>query len=257
MRLFFLCTCALLAIGNASATTIVVARGANEIVIGADSKVTDAFGNDLNKRACKIRQIGNLFIAIEGLEIDRQTRFNVPEIASKALSSKAPASDRVSILMGYLVTNLLTELSHLKTHEPQTFFKKIEGGQLFLRIIVAGFESGRPLLFVRSFRALPYNPGQIGVAVIPDDCLDNCKGGVVTRFLGESDAIEGLPEETPDFWKPGLAAGVRSLIETEVSARSEYVGPPIDIVRITASGAQWIQRKKDCVTEPQRPARAQ
>jgi hypothetical protein len=233
---------------SVKATTIVVARTANEIVIGADSKVTDAYGNDLNKRACKIRQLGNLFIAIEGLEIDRQTGFSVPEIANKAFlfKSPAPAAEKLSLLMGFLVSELLTELSHLKVHEPQTYFKKIEGGQLFLRIAVAGFENARPLVFVRSFRALQYNPGQIGVAVIPDDCLADCKGTVATRFLGESDAIEGLPEETPDFWKAGLNDGVRRLIETEIAARSEYVGPPIDIVRITAKGADWIQRKNDC-----------
>ena len=107
---------------------------------------------------------------------------------------------------------------------------------MFLRIIVAGFENGRPLVFVRSFRALQYNPGQIGVAVIPDDCLENCQGAVVTRYLGESDAIEGLPEETPNFWRAGLSAGVRTLIETEIAARSEYVGPPIDILRIDKAG---------------------
>ena len=151
--------------------------------------------------------------------------------------------------MGYLVSALLTELAHLKTHEPQTYFKKIEGGQLFLRLIVAGYERGKPLIFVRSFRALQYNPGQIGVAVIPDDCLEDCQGEVVTKFLGESEAIDGLPEETGGFWKDGVAEGVRRLIETEIAARSEYVGPPIDIVRITKSGAQWIQRKKECVTE--------
>ena len=242
------CTLLVLLSGSAYATTIIVARTPNEIVIGADSKVTDAYGNDLNKRACKIRQFGNLFIAIEGLEIDRQTGFSVPDIANNALTSKAAmsTSDKVSVLMGFLVSNLLTELAHLKAHEPQTYFKKIEGGQLFLRMVVAGFENGRPLLFVRSFRALQYNPGQIGVAVIPDDCLDECKGAVVTRFLGESDAIEGLPEETQDFWKAGLSDGVRKLIETEIAARSEYVGPPIDIVRISANGAQWIQRKKEC-----------
>ena len=170
------CALVLLQVNSARATTIVVARTANEIVVGADSKVTDAYGNDLNKRACKIRQVGDLFVAIEGLEIDRQTGFSVPEIANKALASKtsASAADKVSMLMGFLVSGLLNELSHLKTHEPQTYFKKIEGGQLFLRIVVAGFENGRPLLFVRSFRALQYNPGQIGVAVIPDDCLDDC-----------------------------------------------------------------------------------
>ena len=247
MRFFILCLIALiLPVSAVRATTIVIARTDKEIVLGADSKVTDVFGNDLNKRACKIRQIGDLFIAFEGLEIDRQTGFSAPEIATKALTAKTSTPDKVSILMGYMISSLLTELSHLKAHEPQTYFKKIEGGQLFLRMAIAGFDKGRPLLFVRSFRALQYNPGQIGVAVIPDDCLDQCKGDVVTRFLGESDAIEGLPDETPDFWKTGLADGVRRLVETEIAARSEYVGPPIDIVRINATGAQWIQRKPEC-----------
>jgi hypothetical protein len=240
-----------LASNSARATTIVVARTQNEIVIGADSKVTDTFGNDLNRRECKIRQVGNLLIAIEGLEIDRKTGFSVPEILTSALQSKpaASAAEKISILMGYLVSGLLVELPYLKAHEPDTYFRKIEGGQLFLRIIVAGFENGKPLVFVRSFRALQYNPGQIGVAVIPDDCLENCQGTVVTRYLGESDAIEGLPEETPDFWKAGLSDGVRRLIETEIAARSEYVGPPIDIVRINRSGAQWLQKKPEC-SEP-------
>jgi hypothetical protein len=233
---------------SVQATTIVVARTANEIVIGADSKVTDLYGNDVNRRACKIRQVGSLFIAFEGLEVDRKTGFNVPEISTTALNFRPSGSmtEKVSILTGFLVSELLVELSHLKTHEPDTYFKKISGGQLFLRLIIAGFEKGKPLVFVRSFRALQFNPGQIGVSVIPDDCLDNCEGAVVTRFLGESEAIEDLPEETPGFWKGGLGAGVRTLIETEIAARSEYVGPPIDIVRISKSGVQWIERKPEC-----------
>jgi hypothetical protein len=240
-----------LASNSAQATTIVVARTATEIVIGADSKVTDGYGNDVNRRACKIRQVGNLFIAFEGLEVDRKTGFNVPEISTTALNFRpsGPMSEKISILTGFLVSELMVELSHLKTQEPDTYFRKIEGGQLFLRLIVAGFEKGRPLIFVRSFRALQFNPGQIGVSVIPDDCLDDCKDTVVTRLLGESDAIDGLPEETPDFWRAGLGEGVRRLIETEIAARSEYVGPPIDIVQINQSGARWLQKKPEC-SEP-------
>lgn len=244
-----------LASNSARATTIVVARSASEIVIGADSKVTDTFGNELNRRACKIRQVGNLVIAFEGLEVDRKTGFNLQEISTTALNLRpsGSATEKVSMLTGFLVSELLNELSHLKTQEPETYFRKIEGGQLFLRLIVAGFENGRPLVFVRSFRALQYNPGQIGVTVIPDDCLANCEGAVVTRFLGESDAIEGLPEETPDFWKAGLGDGVRRLIETEIAARSEYVGPPIDIVQISKSGIRWLARKPECAENNRQP----
>ena len=234
---------------SAHATTIVVARSADEIIIGADSKVTDTYGNDLERHACKIRQAGNLFIAFEGLAIDRQTGLNVGEIASTSLQMNAAASagERVSILTGFLVSGLLHELGFLKKNAPETYFKKIEGGQIFLRVIVCGFEGGRPLVFVRSFKAAPISPQQIGVSVIADDCLDDCRDQIATRFVGETDAIDGLPEETPGFWQKGLVDGVRRLIETEIAARSEYVGPPIDILRIDRNGARWIQKKAECV----------
>lgn len=237
---------------SARATTIVVARTRNEIVIGADSKVTDTYGDAVNRRACKIFQVGNLSIAIEGLEVDRQTGFSVPEITTTALRIKpnASATEKVSILTGFLVSRLFDELLQLKKHAPETYSRKIEGGQLFLRMVAAGFEKGRPLIFVRSFRAAQLSPQQIGVSVLPDDCLDGCRGDVVTRMLGEIDAIDGLAEDSPGFWQAGLIDGVRRLLETEIAARSEYVGRPIDILRIDKNGARWIQKKPECAGRP-------
>ncbi len=230
----------------AQATTIVVARAANEIVIGADSKVTDTYGKELNSQVCKIQQVGNLFIAVEGLLRDNATGFNVPEIVVKSLQLKpdATAAEKVNILTGFLTGELLVELNQVRRNSEHEFLTKLEG-QTFLRIVVAGFENSRPLVFVRQFR-MAYIAQGIGVMVIPDDCLDDCKGEVVTRFLGETEAIEGLPEDNPGFWKDGLAAGVRRLVETEIEARSEYVGPPIDLLQINARGARWIQRKPEC-----------
>ncbi len=257
LTLLIVSTLQILSPANAArATTIVVARTNDEIVIGADSKVTDSFGSDLNKQACKIFPVGNLFVAMEGLEVDRQTGFNLPEISSTALQLKpsASAAEKVSILTGFLVSRLFDELAHLKKHAPETYNKKIEGGQMFLRVIIAGFEKGHPLIFVRNFRATQISVQQIGVSVLPDDCLEGCQGVVVTRLLGETDAIDGLPEETPGFWQQGLVNGVRRLIETEIAARSEYVGPPIDILRIDRNGARWIQKKAGC-TDIQNRAR--
>jgi hypothetical protein len=44
-----------------NATTIVIARSATEIVIGADSKVTNAYGNELNSQVCKIQRCNSIF----------------------------------------------------------------------------------------------------------------------------------------------------------------------------------------------------
>lgn len=233
---------------GAEATTIVAARSATEIVIGADSKVTDTFGNRVAARACKIVQAGNVFFAYAGFARDAKTNFSVPQIAADALKIKpnTSLSEKTSLLANYITAKLSVELPYLKKNEWNTYREKIEG-KIFLRILVAGFERGKPALFVRQFRVAQINPNKIDVVVSSDDCgAKNCKGNVVTRFLGEIDAIDGLPEETPGFWKNGLISGVKSLVETEIAARDEYVGAPVDILRITAKGAQWIQKKPEC-----------
>ncbi|MDQ5847309.1 MAG: hypothetical protein M3539_18650 [Acidobacteriota bacterium] len=236
----------LASINSTRATTIVVARTSTEIVIGADSKVTDSYGKALNSETCKIQQVGNLFIAFEGLLRDKKTGFVVADIARRALQLKfdGTAAERVSILTGFLTTALVNELIQVKRNSPDEFQKKLEG-RTFLRVVVAGFEKNKPVVFVRNFR-MALVAGKMAVTVIPDDCLDDCQGDVVTRFLGETAAIDGLPEETPGFWTEGVVAGVRRLLEVEIMARSEYVGPPIDILRIDAKGAKWVQKKAQC-----------
>jgi len=258
MRLKPICPILLLLVFSsvASATTIVVARSPTEIVIGADSKLTDTYGNDLNKPVCKILPAGNLFIAFEGLRKNLQTGFNVMDVSLKALQRepRASAFDRVGILTGFLTSRLFSELLFLKQHDQETYLKKIQG-QTFLRLVIAGFEQNRPLIFVRQFRAIQINAKTISVEVIADDCLADCRGEVVTRFMGETEAIEGLAEETPNFWRNGLTNGVRQLIQTEITARDGYVGPPIDLLRIDARGAEWIQRKAECADIPGSPRR--
>lgn len=233
---------------HAAATTIVAVKTPGEIVIGADSKVTDTFGKAFANQACKIVQAGNLFYAYEGLARDRRTGFDIVKIVNQSLQLKpgAAASEKVSILTGFVTSQLFAELLSLKQHDPATYREKIEGGQTFLKILVAGFEGNRPLLFVRQFRAVAFGRGIIGVMVVPDDCLADCAGEIVIRSLGETAAIDGLPEETPGFWTKGIVEGVRRLIETEIAARSEYVGPPVDILRIDKTGARWIQKKPSC-----------
>lgn len=236
----------LASINSTRATTIVVARTSTEIVIGADSKVTDSYGKTLNSEICKIQQVGNLFIAFEGLLRDKRTGFAVADIAKRALQLRpeGTAAERVSILTGFLTTALVTELVQVKRNSPDEFQKRLEG-QTFLRIVIAGFEKNKPVVFVRNFR-MAMVAGKMAVTVIPDDCLDDCQGEVATRFLGETAAIDGLPEDTPGFWTEGVVAGVRRLLEVEIMARSDYVGPPIDILRIDAKGAKWVQKKPQC-----------
>jgi hypothetical protein len=232
------------------ATTIVAVKTKNEIVIGADSKVTDTFGDAAAKLACKIIPAGGIVFAYAGFARDNQTGFNVPLIVSEALEQnlKAKPTEKVEKVTQAVVEKLNVEIPLLKRNSFITYREKIEG-RIFLRILVAAFEKKRPVLFVRQFRLGQLADGSAGVIVSNDDCDVKCKGAAVTRFLGESDAIDGLPEETRDFWKQGLAAGVRKLVEIQIAARDEYVGPPIDILSLTSGGFRWIQAKPQCETK--------
>ncbi len=238
---------ALLLLTAARATTIVAVKTRKEIVIGADSKVTDTFGNAAANQACKIVQAGSVFFAYAGFARDNQTGFSIPQIAAEALNLKPELSvtAKTEILTATVVEKLNVELPLLKQNSFVTYREKIEG-RIFLRLLVAGFEKGKPVLLVRQFRLGQTADGAVGVIVSSDDCDAECKGEYVTRFLGETDAIDGLPEETKNFWKPGTAAGVRRLIETEIAARDRYVGAPVDILQITARRAVWIQKKDLC-----------
>ena len=242
--------CALLpamAVFAARATTIVAVKTRKEIFIGADSKVTDTFGSASANQACKIVQAGDAFFAYAGFARDIQTGFSIPQIGMDALNlePELAIAARTETLTKTVIEKLNVELPLLKQNSFVTYREKIEG-QTFLRILVAGFEKGKPVLLVRKFRLGQTADQTIGVIVSNDDCAADCKGKNITRFLGETDAIDGLPEETGDFWKQGFAAGIRKLIETQITARERYVGPPIDILQITARRAVWIQKKTLC-----------
>ena len=231
----------------AKATTIAAVKTPKEIVIGADSKVTDTFGNALENQACKIVQAGNIFFAYEGFARDTKTGFAISPIAADALNLKPTLSiaERTDILTKIVIEKLNVELPLLKQNSFPTYREKIDG-RTFLRILVAGFEKNKPVMLVRRFRFGQTAEQTFGIIVSNDDCDAKCKGENVTRFLGETEAIDGLPEETKDFWKEGLASCIRKLIETEINARDEYVGAPIDILQITAKNAVWIQKKPLC-----------
>jgi hypothetical protein len=64
--------------------------------------------------------------------------------------------------------------------------------------------------------------------------------------MGKHEAIDRYLPQDPDMWKNDPVDVVRKLIEIEVTSEHETVGPPIDILRITKEGSEWIQKKDMC-----------
>lgn len=64
--------------------------------------------------------------------------------------------------------------------------------------------------------------------------------------LGNVSAQGTLMMQQPDYWKIGLAEAVRRLVQFAINECPEWCGEPIDILRVTSKGAEWIQRKQEC-----------
>lgn len=65
-------------------------------------------------------------------------------------------------------------------------------------------------------------------------------------ILGKKRAIEQYLNQTSSDQKRRPTELVRELVELEIADEPEIVGPPIDLLQISKTGAIWNQRKPDC-----------
>ena len=65
------------------------------------------------------------------------------------------------------------------------------------------------------------------------------KTNAISNFTRKKGSMDFLARVEP-------IVGVERLIQMEIDEEGDDVGPPIDILRITSRGAQWIRRKRQC-----------
>ena len=222
---------------EALATTIVVIRGHNEVVLATDSKATYE-GGDAPENAscvCKIYGDGELFFAVSGLVADPENKFNVPEIVADAARGPSTVAEKVKAIEDRIKAALLTEVPAVKERDPD-LYGKLVSGQGIISLVLVGAEKNVP--FVKGIMFTVNS-------VTENSCPGNCLFGVKTLWLGQSEAIAKHMEAHRVPHKP-FADFARSLVQLEIDAKAEGVGGPIDILRITPNGTEWIQRKSDC-----------
>jgi hypothetical protein len=65
-------------------------------------------------------------------------------------------------------------------------------------------------------------------------------------ILGKSRAIERYVSQTPSYKKKPPTELVEEFVELEIADEPDIVGPPIDVLQISKTGAVWKERKPDC-----------
>ncbi|MDA8325474.1 MAG: hypothetical protein M0033_04580 [Nitrospiraceae bacterium] len=245
---------------TAFATSIVAVRNTDEVVIGADSSTTltrmdGGAGAPKRMEKCKIVQAGDgeVFFAAAGLAGIGPARmpgriypeFDLKKLIVRGLEGKGRIKGKVDNLEKMLVANLSQIAEKARKDNPAFFTGKFAEYPLFT-IIIAGLDDGKPVLMVRTFK-LNVSPSGPSFDIARFACPGDCRTPSITIVAGETGGIRrylrqnaGLPS------KADSVTFVRSLVEFEISKSPASVGPPVDILRLTGNGGQWVQKKSSC-----------
>jgi hypothetical protein len=235
---------------QAAATTIVVIRTPQEVVIAADSAAT--FQGDGRpagtETVCKIYQVNaGLFFAVSGLVSDSRTGFSIPQIVASG-SATGSMAERIARVERAVQAAVLREIPRVKERDPAGYATLI-GSKGAVTVMLAGIDSGVPVAtsfslgLAESRKGSP--KGSIETSILRDSCPGNCASGVRVFWFGESGAIERLRAagRMPALGMPELA---RFLVQTEIDAGAPRVGGPVDVLRILPGGLVWVQKKPGC-----------
>ena len=240
------------------ATTIVAIRTNKNIVLAADSKeytLATASQPRSVQSVCKIRQSGSVFFTTAGLRRTHnpqtgQVLFNLDDEISAMIASGGTFSQIADRIMSSIPPRL------------QAVYDQRAGVFPTITVILATTEDGILKLIRCRFEpveryVIPFGFG-MQVAASRADCPESCKDGYMLWVDGEVQALgefldqlnsAGTERNIRDVIKRSLAdpvAVARELVQMQIDAKGDIVGPPIDILQITKGGAKWIQRKKEC-----------
>jgi hypothetical protein len=217
-----------------SATALVVFRQPGRIILAGDSVFTVADGTTY--RACKVRRAGRWWFVVGGF-INHGRETDTYTLVSTAISG----TDSVSAA--------LTAIGGLS----RTFYDGLKAAQSsprsdlpMLEIIVGGNDHG--VLTVGAYnvelkRREPFELSATSGTCPGEWCAD---GRVFFSASVDADkpAIRLMSMKPRPAWlQRGDAVAARRLIELQIAATPQSVGPPIDVLEITSSGARWVGRE--------------
>lgn len=219
----------------AAQTSVVIVRTPDQILIGADSKVT---GDPGRVAECKTRQINDVFVTTAILGQYVPTAFDVHQLAADAFSKSGSILDRARLFVRTAEPEALTAVQYIRASDPE-YFKIVSKDAL--QVAVAGFENGDLVLDTIVFHTV-LQGGMTDLSSEIWQCPGDCSSPSVRIYLGEHDAIDDLYRTTPTIFDAPPEKLVPSLVQIEILDKPATVGPPISLLSITKDGASWLQQ---------------
>ncbi|MFL6276896.1 MAG: hypothetical protein ACJ74G_17050, partial [Blastocatellia bacterium] len=211
-------------------------------------RARDGNGKSSKGRMQKVIKSGNFYCGFAGMAKDDITGFDVIGLFNKAVNAGGNFIDIINRFQNIVLEPLARAWEGIKRDDPTKYDEKVSGGDsVILQIVVGTIENAIPKLTAIDFAATPGEKGPRPIKPFPTNCPGDCPGEFQIVALGEFDAIAKYDTTNPTFKIKNAPLRVACFfIGLEADARKDKVGFPVDIVRITSKGAEWIQIKNKC-----------
>lgn len=246
-RYFLLLALFIVALPLRAPGTSIVARVTNsEIVVAADSKITRSSFMMPSETFCKIRKVGNHYVAVAGLVSDSGNGYALVDSIRASWNPAKTFWDNTRAVERDLGLTLHFELERLRRADPKTFDLQ-RRDQDAVQLLFFGFEERNPVVKFVRFVPVKNKVTPFWVSSDQSTCPGSgCPMGTGTFVLGLRSAIDSYLADHPKHWQGDTAARAAYLVQLEFDATEGVVGPPIDILRVDIKGGHWIQRKPQC-----------
>lgn len=240
MKRFLLFTLLFLLIQPLFATSIVILVTPEYIIMGTDSRRTilDDKANVAEKLSvCKIRKAGKYCFAMAGMVASR-TSFSADRIINKELKKARNYQHAIANIKKSLKSALRQEFLYQKHFQPKIYAHSLASREHILEVVILSMKNNKPQLHIIGFELT--NEREIEVK----DYTESCPGDCPVRqsqfyFLGDYSGIEKYFETSPKVSDP--VSFVEELITIQSQATPGSVGTPVNIVKLSNNGLEWIK----------------
>lgn len=241
MKRFFLYALFVLLAQPIYATSIVILITPDYILMGADSKrmiIDNLSHKTTNESVCKIRNVGPYCYALAGFVASRSTLFSADSIVRKQLNKAADYNSAIASITKAIKKGLRKELRYQRKHQPESFKKMIDSKEHLLEIAILSVQNGAPHVQIIGFEWSDEQKIEVKdyTARCPGDCPT-----VQSQFylLGEYSDIQKYLDEDAKPVDP--VSFIETLITIQSHATPSSVGAPINMIKYTSSGVEWIK----------------
>jgi hypothetical protein len=237
---------------QSSATTIVLIRTPEHIVVGADSLIVNwqSSSGATNSHACKLHKQGSTFFAIQGMGIVHPASgFSAEQLARQAVQHSASMKEASAYFARIAVEPYAAVMQSMRKESPRDWdlIERYRGKGIPLVAAFFGVERGVSKYILVGFRVSTGKRILVvaDAASCPGVACEGDRQGRHSIILGQSEAAYrqiGVRDKGSLVSFQGNRSDVglaRLLVAIEERAAPRLVGGPIDVVTVDAAGERW------------------